>query len=396
MIRLGSICLLALVCSAATEWLDPTCVFLPSSTEEVSEAVSILYKHNCPFAIRGGSHSAIRGAANIDDGILISMRNYGSGNIIGQVYKAIEPVGTGLALTGGFSYFANERGLDVDNVAGYRVVLCNGTIVEANPSINPDLYWALKGGSNNFGLKGLCGGRVTFPPHTLDTLKDQYQVKTSVETPDIHILPAYIYDGTLNTTYGFSPIVYNQEAVALPRALQPWLDVEHSDSTIKYRTYHDLATELVAGFPDGLKVNFLLDRFSQFYSSFSHIEGLFGLHTVMPIPPSAIEKAGKNNPVGLDRARPGENLTVFYLGLQFLQFDNESDIDEVFPAWDVFIRTLQVEAKSRDVLFPHMYVKLDCKQLLHDASYGKENVRRLHEIQEKYNPSLVFQRLVTA
>ena len=42
---------------------------------------------------------------------------------------------------------------------------------------------------------------------------------------------------------------------------------------------------------------------------------------------------------------------VFYLGLQF---DLESDIDEVFPAWAVFIRTLQAEARLQDLLFPYM------------------------------------------
>lgn len=42
---------------------------------------------------------------------------------------------------------------------------------------------------------------------------------------------------------------------------------------------------------------------------------------------------------------------MFYLGLQF---DLESDIDEVFPAWNVFIRTLQAEAKLQGVLFPYM------------------------------------------
>lgn len=36
-------------------------------------------------------------------------------------------------------------------VLNYEVVLSNGTIVNANPSSNGDLYWALKGGGNQFG-----------------------------------------------------------------------------------------------------------------------------------------------------------------------------------------------------------------------------------------------------
>ncbi|KAM5383757.1 hypothetical protein ACJZ2D_001746 [Fusarium nematophilum] len=427
---------------SATAWLDPTCVFLPSTTDEVSAAVSLFDENDCPFAIRGGGHSANRGAANIDNGILISMRNIrditfsadkkkvtvGMGNTWSQIYAVIEPlgylvvggrfatVGTGLALGAGFSYLVNDRGLAIDNVAGHRVVLGNGTVVETSKRSHRDLFWALKGGSNNFGVithitletvptSGMCGGRVTYPESELPALQKltyEYQVKTAVEHPDVHVLPTYVYDGASNTTFGFSPILYNKPASELPQSLQPWLDVEHSNSTIRSRSYLDLASELVAGFPDGLVqvhytftvypseayLSFILAKFSEFCSSLAHIQGLAGLHTVMPIVPRAIRKAGKSNPLGLDRAKPGKSLSG-------LQFDLESDIDEVFPAWNVFIRTLQAEAKLQGVLFP--YIMLTYADGSQDAiaSYGEKNVERLQHIQRKYDPTLVFQRLVT-
>ena len=40
----------------------------------------------------------------------------------------------------------------MDNVLSYDVVLGNGTQVVANSTSNPDLFWALKGGANNFGV----------------------------------------------------------------------------------------------------------------------------------------------------------------------------------------------------------------------------------------------------
>lgn len=40
----------------------------------------------------------------------------------------------------------------MDNVVGYDVVLRNGSRVVANVTSNPDLFWALKGGANNFGV----------------------------------------------------------------------------------------------------------------------------------------------------------------------------------------------------------------------------------------------------
>ena len=36
-------------------------------------------------------------------------------------------------------------------VANYEVVLSNATIVDANATHNTDLFWALKGGGNQFG-----------------------------------------------------------------------------------------------------------------------------------------------------------------------------------------------------------------------------------------------------
>lgn len=54
--------------------------------------------------------------------------------------------------TGGISYFSGFRGWACDNVENYEIVLANGKIVNASPSTNPDLFFALRGGGNNFGI----------------------------------------------------------------------------------------------------------------------------------------------------------------------------------------------------------------------------------------------------
>lgn len=82
-----------------------------------------------------------------------------------QVYSALEPYGRaciggrmktigvpGLTLIGGFHYFNNKYGYAMDNVVNYDVVLGNGTQVTANKTSHSDLFWALKGGANNFGI----------------------------------------------------------------------------------------------------------------------------------------------------------------------------------------------------------------------------------------------------
>ena len=53
---------------------------------------------------------------------------------------------------GGISYFSARKGFACDNVVNYEVVIASGETVNANAKENADLWLALKGGSNNFGV----------------------------------------------------------------------------------------------------------------------------------------------------------------------------------------------------------------------------------------------------
>lgn len=52
----------------------------------------------------------------------------------------------------GLSFMSGEYGLPCDNIVNYEVVLSDATIVNANKTSNTDLFWALKGGGNQFGM----------------------------------------------------------------------------------------------------------------------------------------------------------------------------------------------------------------------------------------------------
>lgn len=63
------------------------------------------------------------------------------------------PVGVpGLLLAGGVNFYGNQVGFGCNTVINYEVVLADGSLVNANSTQNSDLFWALKGGSSNFGL----------------------------------------------------------------------------------------------------------------------------------------------------------------------------------------------------------------------------------------------------
>jgi FAD/FMN-containing dehydrogenase len=52
----------------------------------------------------------------------------------------------------GISYFSSMYGLACDNVESYELVTASGLILTVSEKAFPDLYWALRGGGNNFGL----------------------------------------------------------------------------------------------------------------------------------------------------------------------------------------------------------------------------------------------------
>lgn len=108
------------------------------------------------------------------------------------------PVGVpGLVLGGGISFFSNELGWACDNVASYEVVTASGLVVTASPRSFPDLYWALRGGGNNFGivtnfkldafpLEKMWGGQRIYAgnsiPAVLDAVYDFATKKSSQDT----------------------------------------------------------------------------------------------------------------------------------------------------------------------------------------------------------------------
>jgi FAD/FMN-containing dehydrogenase len=83
----------------------------------------------------------------------------------------------GLILGGGNTFYTARHGFACDNVVAFEVVLADGRIVVASgtDAQTKDLYWALKGGSSNFGIvTNFCmralksspvwGGLTFFPP----------------------------------------------------------------------------------------------------------------------------------------------------------------------------------------------------------------------------------------
>ncbi|KLP17423.1 6-hydroxy-d-nicotine oxidase [Fusarium fujikuroi] len=157
-----------------------TCRVQPASATEVSRVLQVLVHNRCRFAVKCGGHSRFPddsvsvGGVTIDLGLINSTvvsgdattARVGGGSLSRQVFAALDPYGLayiggrvgqvgigGFTLGGGTSVLAGKHGWALDHVLEYEVVLPNATIVTASQHLHPDLYYALRGGGNNYGIR---------------------------------------------------------------------------------------------------------------------------------------------------------------------------------------------------------------------------------------------------
>jgi FAD/FMN-containing dehydrogenase len=167
----------------------PGLVVRASGTADVIDAVNFAHQHGLPVAVRGGGHS-VAGLSSIEGGMLIDlalMRGVdvdpegGIARVQGgalwgdvdretQAFGLVAPGGivsdtgvAGLTLGGGEGWVRRKYGLSCDNLLSAQLVCADGQLRTASADVNPDLFWAIRGGGGNFGI----ATSFTFKLHAL-------------------------------------------------------------------------------------------------------------------------------------------------------------------------------------------------------------------------------------
>jgi FAD/FMN-containing dehydrogenase len=156
----------------------PSLVVGVKTSRDVAVAVKYFSEGDIPFTVKSGGHCfAGKGVREGHPLIDLSGLNrieinrtdkrafIGPGARWGEIYLRIIEEGlaitggtvssvgvSGFTLGGGSGYLSRKYGLAVDNVLSMEVVTAQGEIVHASESENADLFWALRGGSGNFGI----------------------------------------------------------------------------------------------------------------------------------------------------------------------------------------------------------------------------------------------------
>ncbi|HYL57434.1 MAG TPA: FAD-binding oxidoreductase, partial [Candidatus Acidoferrales bacterium] len=156
----------------------PAMIARCAATDDVVRAVEFARQNELPVSIRSGGHDQAGYSTN-DGGMVIELAGLkrinidrtrktvacGGGVLVGELYAAVAPTGMGVVsggcptvgiggftLGGGESAVSSKYGLACANVTALEVVTADGHTLSARPDENPDLFWALRGGSGNFGV----------------------------------------------------------------------------------------------------------------------------------------------------------------------------------------------------------------------------------------------------
>jgi len=156
----------------------PSVIVRSANAGDVMAAVDFGRENGVDLAIRGGGHS-VPGFGTCEGGVVIDfsrMRGvrvdpanrtaraeggatWGDFNAATHAFGLATTGGiisttgvAGLTLGGGIGYLDRGFGLSCDNLISADVVTADGRFLVASPEQNEDLFWALRGGSGNFGV----------------------------------------------------------------------------------------------------------------------------------------------------------------------------------------------------------------------------------------------------
>ncbi|GAB7362644.1 hypothetical protein MBLNU230_g2953t1 [Neophaeotheca triangularis] len=430
--------------------LEPACIFIPDNKFDVSAAVTVLgafdnvFPGKCRFAIRSGGHTPFAGAANIEGGVTFDLQKFndikvdsedqtikiGPGSTWGEIYAVTDAqnistsggrvgiVGTGGLITGGgVSFFSPRYGYVCDNVENFQVVLASGKIVDANAKTNPDLWRALRGGSNNFGIVteftmrtfeqgDFWGGFLVLDPSTLDQQFQAFEDLTASTPYDRYaaLIFSLSYQPEQGVWLSGSNIQYTKPE-PYPATFRNFTSLPQLYNTLRISNLSDKASELSASNPSGRRQLFTTATYSnsaaflkRFYEianeevqPLSQIPNLLFSLSFQPLPTviQATEAQNGGNSLGLD-----ESDGNLFNALLSAGWDDEAD-DELVRT---HARTLfeRANAEADELGIRNSYIYLNYADRWQDPieGYGAEVKERLETVSEKYDPRGIFQRLV--
>ncbi|KAI5789005.1 hypothetical protein EDC01DRAFT_616895 [Geopyxis carbonaria] len=432
---------------SATTYATPACVFTPESAKDVSRALRLAALTRIPIAVRGAGHLAVPGVSNVDGGVLVALSrmqdmslsdekdvvSIGPGLTWNDVYEFLEPDGlvavggrlspvgvSGLLLAGGVSFYGSQYGWAADNIVNYELVLPTGRIVSVNADTNPDLFWALKGGSSNFGIVTRFDLRTHHSPLVwagIHTVAEEHLPEFNAAIAKFATVGALdplaatapaIISPAANITVGGAILFYDSATESYPEALKMFTDIPSLSSSVGFKTLGAFTREVAAATKNGQRQTFCvgstlatseaMDLIADtFTPAIGHIRAAAPSAnstvsvTIQTITKAWLERTAEagGSPLALDPER-----APYFVHAQYVEWHDEADDEAVYDfvlgnedaisdaakgvgLWDQF-KYLGDAARGQDIL----------------GSYGEANVARLREIASSVDPKGIWGKLL--
>lgn len=420
--------------------IAPACVVRPETAQQVAEIVTAIVADGThKFAIKSQGNAPGAGFANIADGLVIditslnsvtanedhSIASVGAGAKWAEVYSALESldktvaggrigaVGVGgLTLGGGISFFSPQVGFTCDTVTNFEIVLASGELVNSNESSHPDLFRALKGGMNNFGvvtridfktlpLPGgdVLGGLIINPWTERDAVFKAFTKITNDANYDKHVslLTSGIFDSTAKSWMLLSAPVYTAP-VRTPDVYKELFACKNIKDMVKVQklstmvNYPAMPKDNVLFFTAtyGVTVDFLHQMFALAEPILS--EGPAGIKWIFalePLPAATYEYGAGDNALGTTGAEG--NGFVFFLTASWAEAALNTEADVIAQK---LVGQIDALAKELGLFQRFRYINYADPSQDPFGSYGQENQEFLRKVAKEYDPNGVFQTLV--
>ncbi|KAF3055857.1 Bifunctional solanapyrone synthase [Daldinia childiae] len=381
----------------------PAAIFEPNSAEDIAQFLRIIKANKAKFAIRGVEFKP-------DEGIV----SVGAGVTWGPAYEKVQAVGLsvggsrsvkggigGLALFGGLFFFFTREGFICDNVVNFQVVLAS------------DLWRALKGGGNNFGVvtrfdlrtcpQGSFWGGFILYAVTGDNYSRQVEAMSKQFGGIMMGLNEIYYTGPdAASVYGSKGETTGKARV--PPMLEPFTTVENqvgSLNSLRIMTLVEGATEHAMASQEHVccaymnctvraDKNTLLAAAEIYSKAIEHLKPVEGITLCLTLdgyPNSVLRKTEElgGNVLGLNA---GDSLISVLL---LTYWKNKEGDENIILVLQKALGDIEKDAERRGQIVPYVYLNYTSSFQDPFTLYGEENKRFLQEVSRRYDPYGLFQ-----
>ena len=169
----------------------------------------------------------------------------------------------GLTLGGGYGWLSGEHGLTIDNLLWVQIVLADGSIVTASDSENGDLFWAIRGAGQSFGVviefayraheqkSPVWAGQLVYPPSQLEALVEIANELLAAGSDNSGLVIAIAAPPPLFQPIAHAAVFYNGPTSAAESFFAPLLALSPIVNTTSSMPYQQLNAMLNTANPHG-------------------------------------------------------------------------------------------------------------------------------------------------